>query len=50
MQFDKFFHLLDLDVNYPICIFKNIYENLKNDMKIIGEEKQEATTRNWTLW
>ena len=26
----------NLDVNYPICIFMNIYENLKNDRKIIG--------------
>ena len=35
-----------LDVNYPICIFMNIYANLKNDRKKIGEKKQEATTRN----
>ena len=47
IQFDKFFHLVVLDVNYPICIFiMNIYENLKNDRNIIGEIKQEATTRN----
>ena len=35
-----------LDVNNPICIFMNFYENLKNDRTIIGERKQEATTRN----
>ena len=45
IQFDKFFHLVVLDVNDPICIFMNIYEKLKNDRKIVGEKKQEATTR-----
>ena len=45
IQLDKFFHLVVLDVNYPICIFMNIYENLKNDRKIIGEKKKEATTK-----
>ena len=34
-----------IDVNYLICIFMNISENLKNDRKIMGKKKS-ATTRN----
>ena len=30
-----------LDVNYHICKFMNIYENLKNDRKIIGEKNRK---------
>ena len=41
MQFDKLFHLVVLDVNYPICILMNIYENLKNNRKIIGEKNRQ---------
>ena len=39
VQFDKFVHLVAIDVNYLICIFMNIYENFKNDRKIIGKKK-----------
>ena len=32
IQFDKVFYLVFLDVNYRICIFMNIYKNLKNGL------------------
>ena len=36
---DKFFHPVVLYENHLICIFMNIYENSKNDGKIIGKKK-----------
>ena len=36
---DNFVHLVVVDVNHFMCIFMNIYENLKNDRKIIGKKK-----------
>ena len=39
IQFDKFFHPVVLYENHLICIFMNIYENSKNDGKIIGKKK-----------
>ena len=49
IQFDKSFHLVVLDLNYPICIFMNIYEILKNDRKIIGEKNRKQRLEIRTL-
>ena len=34
-----------VDAKYLICMFMNIYENLKYDREIIGKKKKLATTR-----
>ena len=39
IKFDKFLHPVVLDVNDLFCIFMNIYENLKNDRKIIRKTR-----------
>ena len=39
VHFDKFFHPVVLYENHLICIFMHIYENSKNDGKIIGKKK-----------
>ena len=39
IQLNKFFHPVVLYENHLICIFMNIYENSKNDGKIIGKKK-----------
>ena len=33
IQFDKFFHLVVLDVNYPMCIFMNTYKKLVESLE-----------------
>ena len=39
IQFDKFFHPVDLYENYLICIFMNIYENFCNERKNLRKIK-----------
>ena len=43
--FNKFFYSVVLYVNYLICIFMNIYANLKNDGKSL-KSNNLAMTRN----